>query len=40
MSNDHAPRNNEDSTLAIIIGMVVSVLASGYILSASGVFGR
>jgi len=40
MSNDHEPRNNEDSTLAIIIGMVVSVLASGYILYASGVFGR
>ena len=40
MSNDHEPRNNEDSTLAIIIGMAVSVLASGYILYASGVFGR
>ena len=40
MSNDHEPHNQEDSTLAIIIGMLVSVLASGYILYASGVFGR
>jgi hypothetical protein len=40
MSNEHEPRNNEDSTIAIIIGMVVSVLASSYVLYASGVFGR
>ena len=40
MSDDHDPRNNEDSTIAIIIGMTISVLASGYILYISGVFRR
>jgi hypothetical protein len=40
MSNELEPRNHEDSTLAIVIGMVVSVLASAYILYVSGVFGR
>jgi hypothetical protein len=40
MSNDHDPRNNEDSTIAIIVGMTISVLASGYILYISGAFGR
>ena len=40
MSNDDDPRNNEDSTIAIIVGMTISVLASGYILYISGAFGR
>jgi hypothetical protein len=40
MSNEDEPRKNEDSTIAIIIGMAVSILASIYILYASGVFGR
>jgi len=40
MSNDQEPRNNEDSTIAIIIGMAISILASGYVLYASGAFGR
>ena len=40
MSNDDDVRHNEDSTIAIIIGMTISVLASGYILYISGVFGR
>ena len=40
MSNEYEPRKDEDSTIAIIIGMTISVLASGYILYISGVFGR